>query len=141
MIKLANVIYCLNVQKNQVPGGNGNTINAIGVVSVLTPEYIPGTFSFSVIFTLLGVDVKKENTVQIIFSKNGDDNPLVDTGTVTLSSIAEDNADNLPAEYQGIDLCMDFRNVVFESNGVYKTTIYFNNEELGCREIYVKGRR
>ena len=49
MAKLTNLIYCLNAERVSANDGKGDSINAMGVLSALTPEFVPGTFSFSII--------------------------------------------------------------------------------------------
>ena len=53
MAKLASFIYCANTEKVSNPEKKDESINAIGVLSALTPEYVPGMFSFSVIFSVI----------------------------------------------------------------------------------------
>ena len=80
MADLTNFIYCINAER--IPSKNGKTdsVNAIGVLSSLTPEFVPGTFSFSVIFSVLDIDISGNNTVQITFFREGEQENLVDSG-------------------------------------------------------------
>ena len=55
MARLANFLYCLNAERQQDPQGKGESINAMGVLTVLVPEFIPGLFSFSIIFSVLDI--------------------------------------------------------------------------------------
>ena len=66
---------------------------------------------------------------------------ITDTGNITIPPVPADPDLCLPSKYVGYNLSMDFRNVVFENDGEYKTDIYFNNELLGTAPIFVKGRR
>lgn len=139
MARLFSFMYCLNAERQQPPT---NSINAIGVLSTFKPDYVPGAFSFSIIFSILGLDMSTDNTVRITFSKRDALKPLVDTGNISLSS-NELNKDAhsalIPEEYQGVDFTLDFRNVVFKENGVYVTTVYLNGDALGEQDIYVSG--
>lgn len=65
---------------------------------------------------------------------------LADAGEITLPVQQSDSLSQviLP-EYQGIDINLDFRNVVFTHNGVYATEVLFNSFPLGKRVIYVCG--
>ena len=140
MAKLTSFIYCLNAERQPSADGKGENLNAVGVLSSMTPEFIPGTFSFSIIFSVLGVDVKETNTIQIVF-KNEDNQSLLDTGVISLPSLDGEEGVQLPPEYKGYNMSMDFRNIVFEKNGVYHTEVFANGVLLGSPEIYVKGRR
>ena len=141
MAKLTNFIYCINAERGPASNGNGGGINAIGVVSALIPEFIPGTFSFSIIFSVLDVNINDNNTIQITFSKDGEEKNLVDSGVITIPPSQEENEVLLPDEYKGLNMSMDLRNVVFETEGLYKTTICFNGQFLPDNCIYVKGKR
>ena len=55
MATLTNFIYCLNAERVSSGDGNGEGINAMGIMSTLMPEFVPGTFSFSVIFSILDI--------------------------------------------------------------------------------------
>lgn len=140
MAYLANFLYCLNAERQQAPQGSGDCINAMGVLTVLTPEFVPGLFSFSIIFSILDVDVNSENQIKIVL-KDSNGKELVNTQSITMPPVPADGALQLPSKYTGYNLSMDLRNVVFENEGECTTDIYFNNTLLGSHSIYVKGRR
>ena len=141
MAKLTNFIYCINAERVPNNGGNGDSINAMGVMSALTPEFVPGTFSFSIIFTVLDVNMSENNVIRIIFSKDGEENNLVDSGIIAIPPMPNADDVSLPNEYKGLDMSMDFRNVIFETEGLYNTAIFFNGQLLANNLIYVKGKR
>ena len=140
MASLTNFVYCLNAERKPPMQGEGDSINAIGILSVMTPEFVPGTFSFSIIFSVLGVDTTKANELRVVFKDDSQNKILVNTENISVPSMPNKDDIQLPAECVGYNLSMDFRNVVFESNGYYTTEIYLNNESIGSRSIYVKGR-
>lgn len=142
MAKLTNFIYCINAERVPSNEGKGESINAMGVLSALTPEFVPGTFSFSIIFSVLDVDVSTNNTIQIKFSKDGEEKNLVNTGVITIPPLPnDDDVIRLPKEYKGLNMSMDFRNVIFETEGLYNTSVIFNGSLLADNFIYVKGKR
>lgn len=140
MATLANFLYCLNAERNQGPQGQGESINAMGVLTVFTPEFVPGTFSFSILFSVLDIDANTNGQIKVVF-KNDKGNELINTGDITIPPVPTDVGVQLPSKYVGYNLSMDFRNVVFECEGEYATDIYFNGVLLGTNPIYVKGRR
>lgn len=140
MARLANFLYCLNAERQQDPQGKGESINAMGVLTVLIPEFIPGLFSFSIIFSVLDIDPHSDSQIKVAFKDNAG-NVLTDTGNITLPPMPADPDIHLPSKYVGYNLSMDFRNVVFENEGEYTTEVYFNNVLLSTTPIFVKGRR
>ena len=140
MANLTSFVYCLNAERVAGSEGNGDAINAMGILSTMTPEFVPGAFSFSIIFAILDVDITAENKIQITF-KNSEGKELVDSGNILIPGNKESKGSTLPKEYQGLNMSMDFRNVVFESEGVYTTEVSFNDTLLGVMPIYVKGKR
>lgn len=141
MANLTNFIYCINAERVSSSDGKGDSINAMGVLSTLTPEFVPGTFSFSIIFSVLDVNVSGNNTIQIIFSKDGEEKGLVDSGIITIPPMPDNDKIGLPNEYKGLNMSMDFRNVIFEVEGLYNTAVFFNGQLLSNNPIYVKGKR
>lgn len=141
MPKMTSFIYCLDAQRIPASEGQGESINAIGVLSALSPAFVPGTFSFSIIFSILDVNILKDNSIQIIF-KDNNNNILVDSGIIVIPPMPDDTVSlGLPKEYKGLNMSMDFRNVVFEAEGLYTTQIYFNGKLLEDNPVYVKGKR
>ena len=140
MARLSSFIYCLNAERTPTIDGKGQIINAMGVLSTITPEFIPGAFSFSIIFSVVDVNLENNNSIQIIFLDN-DDNEIINSNVISLPIDNSQEVISIPKKYRGLNMCMDLRNVVFEKEGVYKTKVIFNDEMLGINEIYVKGRR
>ena len=118
MARLGNFIYCLNAERVPAVNGKGDTINAMGVLSALTLEFMPGTFSFSIIFSVLDADASQRNEIQIIFSK--EDTVLIDSGVISIPPIESTDNYDLPKEYKGLNMSMDFRNVIFKEEGLYQ---------------------
>ena len=98
-------------------------------------------FSFSVIFSVLDIDVSIINRIRIVFAKAGGDKALLDTGDIPVPPFTEKEEVMLPTEYRGATMSMDFRNVIFEENGLYSAKVFVNDESLGDNYIYVQGRK
>ena len=141
MATVKNFIYCLNAERVAAIDGKGESVNAMGILSALTPEFVPGLFSFSIIFTVLDMDISGNNTIQIIFTKDGEEKPMIDSGIIGIPPLPDNDFGGLPNEYKGINMSMDFRNVVFEGEGVYLTKILVNGKLMGDNPIFVKGKR
>lgn len=140
MAKLSNFLYCLNVESKPGVHSSEASINAIGVLPTLNPEFVPGAFSFSIVFSIWDFDETLCNQIKIVF-KDQMNNELVNTGNIVLPQKSAEKSVKLFPQYVCYNLSMDFRNVVFEKEGEYITDIYFNDNLLGSNPIYVRGRR
>ena len=67
MARLSTFLYCLNAERHQANQGQGEAINAMGVLTLLTPEFVPGLFSFSIIFSILGIDPTTNGQIKLVF--------------------------------------------------------------------------
>ena len=130
MARVSNFIYCLNTITSE------NEANVFGVLSAITPEYVPGTFSFSVFCSILDLNVGN-HIVKMQFI-NPDEEVLLDIeGTIPYE---EQCNSNLPQEQMGINIGSSWQNVVLKKSGVYKTVVTIDGIECGTYEIFVKGK-
>lgn len=128
-----NIIFCMRASNRDNEG-----LNAYSILSALTPDYIPGLFSFSVVSTVLDVDPKKNHILRVAFV-NEDGSEVIDASMeIKAPEILGDS--NLPEKYRGLNLAMDWSNVDFKAPGLHTLTIYIDEEEVGKKEIYVKGK-
>lgn len=133
MTRISTFVYCEGVQNENTPKTVKN--NIIGPMNVLRPMYIPGTFSFSIFVSILGVDLNQDHNLRITFSY--EESIIVDTGNSLLA--AQKLESDLPESERGFMLNMDLRNVVLKKEGSYKTSVYLDENLLGEYPIYVKG--
>ena len=131
MAKISDVIFCLRATNIEGEGATAHTI-----LSVIAPEYVPGLFSFSVIINLLDVDLKQAHQFNINFESPS--NEVVLTINGELPTI--DTSTNLPQEYQGITIAMDWNNVNFKTSGLYSLKFFVDGEFVNSKEIFVKGK-
>ncbi|MCT2535690.1 hypothetical protein NC661_06545 [Aquibacillus koreensis] len=115
-----------------------NKLNVINPLNVFRPAFVPGMFSFSVTFGVIGIDVtEKGHTVRIKFSSSDKrDEPIIDTEDLSLENIPSETA-TLPPNLRGIMGSLDFRNVVMRAEGEYFTEIFVDGDKLGEYPIYV----
>lgn len=131
MAYISDVIFCLRATNIEGQGACANTI-----LTALTPEYIPGLFTFSVVITLLDVDSSIEHKLVVDFL-----NPSEES-TVHIESplpSMEENS-NLPKKYKGITIAMDWNNVNLKVSGEYTIRISIDDTVLKEKKIYVKGK-
>lgn len=132
MAKISNIIYCLNTTNQENNGG----LNANGIISAITPDYVPGAFSFSVIVTILDIETSVHVLDAMFIAPDGE--KLVN---IKGANIPQDvNMSNLPKAYRGINISMDWQNIVFKTSGIYKLIVKFDGEDLGTHLVFVKGK-
>ena len=129
MARVQDIIFCLNSTNIE-----GQGASAFTVLSALNPEYVPGLFSFSTIITIIDLDTKKEHLVKLIFGNDGDE--AVVEGNIS----SFEDLSNLPPEYKGVNLSVDWNNVNFRKEGLYKLAVVVDGVEIDNKTIYVKGK-
>ena len=133
MVKLNNIIFCLRTINMGEQGVTANTI-----LSAITPEYIPGLFSFSVIISLLDLDCDGEHCFSVEFiAPNGE--TVINIPNQPMPKLDLDGG-NLPNEYKGINIAMEWNNVNLKTSGLYTLNIAYDGENIGTKSIYVKGK-
>lgn len=125
-----DIVFCLNATNNE-----GQGASALTILSVLNPEYVPGLFSFSTVITILGLELDTEYKMKVNLSK--DDEVL---GTIEGSISLADDGGNLPVEYKGINLSIDWNNINFKEQGECTLTVIVNEVQLREKRIFVKGK-
>ena len=129
-MKISNIIFCGNAINVE-----GEGVKAEHIFSSLTPNYIPGLFSFSVIAIILGIDSNVEHDILIEFCSPEDEKLVVVCG----KSPKLENTTNLPAEHKGLNIATNWQDVNFKTSGLYTLKITVDKEYVGAKEIYVKG--
>ncbi len=131
MTRISDIIFCLNASGNQERGMCAN-----GILTSITPEQLPGQFSFAVIVTFLGLDASKPHRIKV---------ELFNESEITASiegamPIVKDKT-CLPADYKGLNLKMDWNRVKFETGGEYTLTVAVDGVMLGEKKIFVMAKQ
>ncbi len=135
--KVSTFIYCLGTDRPNVPNA---PINANGILNILVPEFIPSTFTFSIVVGIVGMEDKIPYLLDIVFY-DCHDKPLVEAKGIKVSLPDTDaNILGLPDGAKGLMLSMDFKNVIIRDEGMYSTSVSLNGQKLGDYDIYVKGK-
>jgi hypothetical protein len=133
MPKISTFMYC------EEAIGNGQKMQISGPLQIITPLFVPGMFSFAVVFGILDVDLSTcSYSLQVKFLSPQKDEILIDSGVLQLDK-QQQSENKLPPEMRGVMFNFDFRNVPFRQEGIYKTVILLNGEEIGEFPIQVKG--
>lgn len=131
MAKLSDLLICMKAVNEE-----GEGLTAVNILSAITPEYVPGLFTFSVIAIVLELDLNREHNFSAYFKNpNGDE-------TVHIDSIlpSSEVQSNLPPEQLGLNIAMEWNNVDFKCGGLYTLEIWIDGELLGKKQIFVKGQ-
>lgn len=135
--KVTTFIYCLGTTNME---GKNAPINAMGVLQALTPEFIPSTFSFSIIVGIKGMDISSNHILDIIFKDSSGGNLVEAKNISILGEQLQDGDLDLPNDQRGIMIGLDLRNVVLKQEGNYSTEVILDGERLGVFEIYAKAK-
>lgn len=128
-------MLCDTIQSEQLTDGK-IIQNLKNPVCVLRPNFIPSNFSFGLSFSIQDIDIHKENHLHVTIN-----DPLgklmYDSGDTIIKS---DDKDTLPVELQGFVLCADFRNLIFNVEGIHIITIALNEEKIYEHDlpVYIK---
>ncbi|MED4057447.1 hypothetical protein P4654_25425 [Niallia taxi] len=137
MPKVATFMYCERAEQDQ----NGK-IQISNPLLAMIPLYVPGTFSFSVVFSVTGITIDQDNSIRILFKgPNESEAPLVDTGDALIPKGALDtpiDTRDVPIEFKGMMFNLDFRNINLKYEGIYTSIVYINGDLTGEFPIYVK---
>lgn len=137
MPKVSVFMYSESAQPEPTP--QGNKLRIMNPQHILRPMFIPGQFSFAITFGILDFDVTLSHNIKYTFS-SPDGTILVDTGdSIQLPPIDNAALNELSVDMRGFITSLDFKNVVFATEGEYKSEIFFDGFPLESFGIKVKG--
>lgn len=131
MAEIKNFVYCLNI--NTVEGRT----DIVGLLNAMTPEYIPGLFSFSISFALLNI-TEGEHSLIVKF-KDPDKEVIAGIDNAMVSYKKDENS-NLPDAQMGINVAAGLQNVNFKKSGLYSTEVILDGTSIGEYYIFAKGK-
>lgn len=138
MPHISTFMYCEDAIDNKSPDGNKLSLNNPFIV--FRPLFIPSQFSFGVVMGIIGLDFEEKQNLQVKFSSPNDD-VILDTGVIDLdlALTIPDKESNLPPEFRGAIMNLNFRNVPLRVEGIYRSDVFINSELLGQFPIMTKG--
>lgn len=131
MVEIKNFVYCLNINTAE------ERTDIVGLLTAMTPEYIPGLFSFSISFALLNI-TEGEHSLVVKF-KNPEREVIAEIDNAIVSYKKDENS-NLPDEHMGINVAAGLQNVNFRKSGLYSTEVILDGTSIGEYFIFVKGK-
>lgn len=124
MPQISNFLYCMQTSNEE------DQFKIIDPLNVIPIESTPGRFTFSIMFSIVGFDPSKDHEGHIVF-RDPENNILIETDKFPVSKEDSPNKEDSKPIVTGLSLGVEFVNVLFETEGVYKTQLYLNNEVLG----------
>jgi len=132
MAKVSNFLYAANV----IQESNGQ-LHVINPLQIISPVCISSTYSFFVVLSLRDFDTTKSHVLKTAFTNlENPEKPIVESSS-TIPPIPKNPKADLPNEYEGLLTSLGFQNVILEKEGLYKTNLYFDGDNIGEYEIYV----
>ena len=128
-MKISNFIICID--------GNANAgeCSVRGILSAISPEYVPGMFSFSIYMTIL--DLSEGIHSLKILMKDFDNEEILEANG-ELNYTPDQMA--IPSEYKGVNGCVELKNVVFKKSGEYIIDLFIDGNLEYSKSVFVKGK-
>ena len=130
MARISNFVYCLNAT------ASGMEANAMGILSAITPDYIPGAFSFSVFCSIVDLEDGNPNIKMQFYSP---DNKILANLEGAIPYAKPEDV-NLPKEHVGVNIACMLQNILLEKSGMYRMDVTVDGMFCGSYEIFVKGK-
>jgi len=138
MAYVSTFVYSDSVQTELGPNGPKQTI--VTPLIHFSPMFIPGNFSFAVTYGIMDLRENSNHELQFIFKSPVNEQLLIDSGNVQINVGPNLTGNNMPEHAQGVIVQMDFRNIAFRVEGIYKSEVILNGKSLGEFPIPVYGK-
>lgn len=132
MAYITSFVYCENIQNEMTK--NGSRTQIVNPLQVLSPISLPGNYSFAISCSIAGFNPQEEIKVRIVFTAP-DGSTVDDTGDIEFKAPSIMDSSR---KFKGLQLNLDFRNVVFQCAGIYSTKIQIDGETVGEYKIAVE---
>lgn len=127
-MKIVSFVYCMKVENDE----QGNPV-IIKPIQMLTPQFLPTEYTFTVSFGLFDINPNEKNMFEISFTDS--ENHEIVKNKFTLPKISSKDIDmHKPL---GLQINMEFKNVELLIEGEYKSTVKVNEDMLGVYPINV----
>ena len=125
--------------ENTIQDPQAKTLQIVNPTMVFRPAFIPSLYSFSVTLSIIGLEFDKNPKLRFKFwSENELDKMLVDTGEIPLPKNDNNEDSDLPEEFRGGMLTMNFLNLPLKYVGKYFSEVFINEVSLGNFPVFVK---
>jgi hypothetical protein len=141
MAKVTTFMYAANAVQEQVKeqgqGQGQGPMHIIAPLLTIVPLYIPSTFSFFVVFGIKDFETAKSHNLRVVFRNIKEPMKSLVEASVVIPPVPPDPSVKLPDNEKSFLSSLGFQNVVLESEGLYKTSIFFDDNNIGDYEVYV----
>lgn len=138
MAKITMFVYCEDTKMEMTPSGPKGVI--VAPLTTLMPQFMPGSLSFSVSVGIQGLSQHEEHKLTYTLSLKDEAVPIINSGDLTFKVQSTPDTQNVPEIYQGIIFNLEFKNVVFRTNGEYISRVYVGGSLMGEFPINVYGK-
>ena len=98
----------------------------------MRPKEIPGEISFGIAVGITGLDTSVDNDISFTIT-----NPQKEVSPSAKATLRKSEDQSVPKEFQGFMLCADIRKFRISTSGIYKFTLYINENKIGEQNIPV----
>ena len=130
MPKITTFVYCENIGQEMTP--SGPKMHIIGPLQVISLNFLPTNYSFTVVFGIIGIVPNDVHNLQIIFC---DEKGNIMSGSTTPIKIPIN--ENFATDSQGFFANWMVQNVQFDHVGIYYTKIILDKMDIGIYPIKV----
>lgn len=133
MIYISSFVYCDNISQERLVDGRPFT-QIVNPLQAIKPISLPGNFSFSIMCIMSGFENNEVNQFNLqMISPKGE--VIQNTGDIPLGGkLHIEEQEKIP---KAVQICMDFRNVVFKEKGDYTAILKVNGKKIGEYKIPV----
>lgn len=124
MVKIVNFVYSEFQSAEQRDGRTKN--NALGLMPVIVPPFIPTSYSFSIVFSIVGIDFNKSHTFHLDFINQDGESVIAMPGEFPAMPSSEEGLVT-----RSITISIDLRNLDIKSVGTYKSVIKIDDVIAG----------
>lgn len=131
MPKITNFAVC---EKADIEEGQLRAINVLQLI-----ESSSGNFSFSIIFSITGFSAGEEHNGFVVISDPKGEK-LIETERFVLEKEEHSEIEDSRL-ITGVSMSVEFKDILFEGQGLYKLELFFDDDNLGEFYIPVLARR
>ena len=125
-------MFMLSESINNVQIGDNFVPQLTSPRVVLRPKEIPGEISFGIAVGITGLDTSVDNDISFTIT-----NPQKEVSPSAKATLRKSEDQSVPKEFQGFMLCADIRKFRISTSGIYKFTLYINENKTGEQTIPV----